>query len=45
MSVKVDGYKSSAIFEQLKTNITDNEARRKETIKKVLKIIRYFCFC
>jgi len=35
MSVKVDGYKSSAIFEQLKVNITDNEAKKKETIKKV----------
>jgi len=35
MSLKVDGYKSSVIFEQLKTNITDNEEKRKETIKKV----------
>ena len=38
MSVKVDGYKSSNIFEQLKANITDNDAKRKETIKKVLKL-------
>lgn len=38
MSVKVDGYKSSSIFEQLKVNISDNEAKKKETIKKVLKI-------
>jgi len=41
MSVKVDGYKSSAIFEQLKINITDNEAKKKETIKKVKAIFEF----
>ncbi|CAI2163238.1 10072_t:CDS:2 [Funneliformis geosporum] len=35
MSVKVDGFKSSLIFEQLKVNITDNEEKKKQTIKKV----------
>ncbi|CAG8447452.1 1028_t:CDS:2 [Funneliformis caledonium] len=28
MPVHVDGFKSSAIFEQLKVNITDNEAKK-----------------
>ncbi|GBB86539.1 hypothetical protein RclHR1_12970002 [Rhizophagus clarus] len=41
MSVKVDGYKSSSIFEQLKVNITDNEAKKKETIKKVNAIFEF----
>ncbi|RGB22213.1 sterol-binding-like protein [Rhizophagus diaphanus] len=41
MSVKVDGYKSSSIFEQLKVNISDNEAKKKETIKKVNAIFEF----
>uniref|UniRef100_A0A1D1Z579 Oleate-induced peroxisomal protein POX18 n=1 Tax=Anthurium amnicola TaxID=1678845 RepID=A0A1D1Z579_9ARAE len=41
MSVKVGGYKSSSIFEQLKVNITDNEVKKKETIKKVNAIFEF----
>ncbi|RIA91814.1 sterol-binding-like protein [Glomus cerebriforme] len=41
MSVKVDGYKSSTVFEQLKVNITDNEAKKKETIKKINAIFEF----
>ncbi|CAG8472017.1 12681_t:CDS:2 [Acaulospora colombiana] len=41
MSVKVTGFKSSEVFEQLKINITDNETKKKEIIKKINAIYEF----
>lgn len=40
MSVKVEGFKASEVFDQLQTSFS-NEANKKQVIKKVLFIKKY----